>query len=163
MTEDKTFARAGVSTHKGKTVFRFTNDTAREKVLTNNGHTDIMFYELDTPLNKEAATEFLISKGLTEDRPTKPASTPTVKAAAVLPDVAKTAARAQDEAVLAQMAAGELVLDEDTDQFIEPTDEKVQVAMSKKARLYPGLNSQQIYDMVMLDIKAFPETGEPNF
>jgi hypothetical protein len=160
MTMDKTFTRAGVSTQKGKTVFRYTNDLNREKVLANNGHTDILFYELGGPTSKEAATEFLISKGLTEDRPAKPATEPK---AAKAPKAAKSAARAADEAVLARMDAGELVHDEATDEFVEPKDEKVQVAMSKKAREYPGLNAQQIYDMVMLDFKAFPEEGEPNF
>ena len=160
MTTEKTFTRAGISTHKGKTVFRYTNDLNREKVLAFNGHTDIVFYELGGALTKEAATEFLIAKGLTEDRPEKPAKEPK---AAKAPKQPKSAERVADEAVLDKMAAGELVHDEETDQFVEPKDEKIQVAMAKKAREYPGLNAQQLYDMVMLDFKAFPEDGEPNF
>mgnify|MGYP000991153449 CR=1 FL=1 len=149
---DKTFTRAGISTNKGKMQFRFTNDLNREKVLHKNGHTNIKFFELGEPMTKEQATEFLVAQGLVEDVPAKPAK------------AAKEPTRKDDEKLLAMLDAGTVQYDEDEDTFVEPKDEAVQVAMTRKARQYPGLSAQQLYDMVMLDMKAFPETaGEPTF
>lgn len=155
---DKTFTRAGISTFKGKTQFRFTNDLNRERVLVKNGHTDIQFFETGEAMTKAEATEFLLAQGLVEDVPAKPAK------AASKPRKAKEPTRKDDEKVLAMLDAGTLVFDEDEGDFVEPKDERIQVAMTRKARQYPGLNAQQLYDMVMLDMKAFPETdGEPTF
>jgi len=55
----KTFTRVGISTNKGKTQFRYTNDLNRETVLSKNGHTDIVFYELGEALTKEQASEVM--------------------------------------------------------------------------------------------------------
>ena len=38
-------------------------------MLIKAGHEDITFFELDAPLTKEAATEFLIAQGLQENDP----------------------------------------------------------------------------------------------
>ena len=152
---EKTFTRAGVSNNKGKVQFRFTNDLNREKVLHKNGHIDIQFFELGSAMTKDAATEFLVAQGLVEDVPAKAASKPRK---------AKEPTRKDDEKMLAMLDAGAVVFDEDEDTFVEPKDERIQVAMTRKAQQYQGLSAEQLYNMVMLDFKAFPETaGEPTF
>jgi hypothetical protein len=154
---EKTFTRAGISNNKGKVQFRFTNDLNRERVLHKNGHTDIVFYELGEPMTKAQATEFLVAQGLVEDVPAKPK-------AAAKPRKAKEPTRADDEKLLAMLDAGAVEYDDGEDTFVEPKDEAVQVAMTRKAREYPGLNAHQLLEMVQLDMKAFPETaGEPTF
>jgi hypothetical protein len=65
----KTFTRAGVSTNNGKTAFRFTNSATRENMLAANGHTAIKFIELERPMTKEEATEFLETNGVTQAAP----------------------------------------------------------------------------------------------
>ena len=75
----KTFTRAGISTNKGESLFRFTTSATREKILVDAGHTDIQFFELDTPLSKPDAIAYLEAKGLKEDRiakAAKPATAP---------------------------------------------------------------------------------------
>ena len=130
---EKTFTRAGVSTNNGKTQFRFTNDLQRETVLSKNGHTDIVFYELGSAMSKAAATEFLTAQGL-------------VEAAAVPVKLA----RASRNPV------------QDTDSFVEPKDERVQVAMSRLARQYPGMSAENLLKQVQMTFKEFGDY-EPNF
>lgn len=130
---EKTFTRAGISTNKGKTQFRFTNDLQRETVLSKNGHTDIVFYELGSAMSKAAATDFLTAQGLVE------AATATVKLA-----------RASRNPV------------QDTDTFVEPKDERVQVAMSRLAREYPGMSAENLLKQVQMTFKEFGDY-EPNF
>jgi hypothetical protein len=83
----KTFTRAGISTNKGESLFRFTTSATREKILVDAGHTDIQFFELDTPLSKPDAIAYLEAKGLKEDRiakaakPAKAPKAPKAKAA----------------------------------------------------------------------------------
>lgn len=130
---EKTFTRAGVSTNNGKTQFRFTNDLQRETVLSKNGHTNIVFYELGSAMSKAAATDFLTAQGLVE------AATATVKLA-----------RASRNPV------------QDTDTFVEPKDERVQVAMSRLARQYPGMSAENLLKQVQMTFKEFGDY-EPNF
>lgn len=149
---DKTFTRAGRSTNKGKTQFRFTNDINRERVLDKNGHTDIEFYELGSAMTKAQATEFLVAKGLTEDKPAKAAPKPK----------AKTPTRAQDEAVLAMLTQGDLEYDDESDSFVEPRDEAVQVAMTRLAKTKPTATAEQLLAEVTATFKQFG-AYEPNF
>ena len=76
MNNVKTFTRAGISTNKGESLFRFTTSPTREKILIDAGHTDILFFELDTPLSKPDAIAFLGTKGLVEDRKAKEVKAP---------------------------------------------------------------------------------------
>jgi hypothetical protein len=122
-------------------------------VLDKNGHTNIVFYELGSAMTKAEATEFLTAQGLVEAVGAKaPAKQPK----------AKTPTRAQDEAVLALMALGDLEYDADTDSFVEPKDERVQVAMSRLAKERPGATAQSLLDTVMMTFKEFGDY-EPNF
>lgn len=147
----KTFTRAGISTNKGKTNFRFTNDVNREKVLVKNGHTNIQFWELGEAMTKAAATEFLVEKGLAEDTTVKgPAATRTK------PD---TAARAKDEETLAELDKGTVEYDEESDSFRKILDEKRQS--------FPSHTEEQLRELVHYQAgqalqKALGEL-EPNF
>lgn len=144
---EKTFTRAGVSTNKGKTVFRFTNDLQREKVLDKNGHTDILFYELGEAMTKAAATDFLIEKGLSEDKPTKAAAVASIEPT-----------RKDDEKVLAMMERGTVEYDEDSDKFKR--------LVAEKRQLFPSHTDQQLMELVHFQAKAnVKEFGdlEPNF
>lgn len=146
----KTFTRAGISTNKGKTQFRFTNDLNRERVLDKNGHTDIQFWELGEAMTKESATEFLVAKGLAED---KPAAKPT--ASKPKPD---SAARAKDEAVLAELNKGTVEYDEESDSFRK--------ILAEKRQAFPSHTEEQIREIAHFQArcnqKQFGEL-EPNF
>jgi predicted metal-dependent RNase len=56
---DKLYTVAGTSTLNGETKARFANDTMRIKVLSKNGHTDIMLVELPTEMTKLQAAQFI--------------------------------------------------------------------------------------------------------
>jgi hypothetical protein len=56
---DKLYTVAGTSTLNGETKARFANDTMRIKVLSKNGHTDIMLVELPTEMTKVEAAQFI--------------------------------------------------------------------------------------------------------
>jgi hypothetical protein len=137
---EKTFTRAGTSKLNGVVAYRFTNDLQRETVLHKNGHTDIVFYELAEAMTKEAATLFLAVRGVTADVPAKTAKAP------------KAALKVKTVAVAAV----------DDDGFVEPRDERIQVAMTRLARLNPMLTARQLLDQVMLTFKHFGDY-EPNF
>ena len=141
---EKTFTRAGVSTNKGKTLFRFTNDLQREKVLHKNGHTDILFYELGEAMTKADATEFLVAKGLSEDKPATAAP--------------KEPTRKADEKILAALSKGEVAYDETSDKFLRLVEEKRQS--------FPSHTDEQLMDLVRFqaqaNVKAFNDL-EPNF
>jgi uncharacterized Fe-S radical SAM superfamily protein PflX len=48
--DSNTYTFVGVSRHpNGTLAVRYTNDRNRARVLTKNGHTDILFLELDMP------------------------------------------------------------------------------------------------------------------
>jgi hypothetical protein len=143
---EKTFTRAGISTLKGKTQFRFTNDLQREKVLHKNGHTNIVFYELGAAMTKAAATEFLVAKGLSEDVPAKPAK------------AAKEPTRKDDERILTKLAKGEVTYDENSDKFLRLVEEKRQA--------FPSNTDEQLMEIVRFQARAnVKEFGdlEPNF
>jgi len=149
---NKTFTRAGRSTcEKGRTRFRFTNDLNRETVLVKAGHTDIEFWELGSAMTKEQATEFLVAKGLTEDRPAGRRAAP----AKQKPD---TAARKRDEAMLAKLAQGEVAYDEESDSF--------QKILAEKRQLFPSNSDEQILEITRFQAscnqKHFGDL-EPNF
>jgi hypothetical protein len=143
---DKTFTRAGISTLKGKTLYRFTNDLQREKVLHKNGHTDIVFFELGEAMTKEAAALFLAARGIHEDAPAKP-----VKAA-------KEPTRKDDERILTKLAKGEVEYDESSDKFLR--------LVAEKRQSFPSHTDEQLMDLVRFqaqaNMKAFGDL-EPNF
>lgn len=56
---DKLYTVAGTSTLNGETKARFANDTMRIKVLSKNGHTDIMLVELPNEMTKLQAAQFI--------------------------------------------------------------------------------------------------------
>lgn len=64
MATDKLFTVAGTSTLDGEMKVRFANDVMRVKVLAKHGHEDITLVELDTPMDKMSAVQFI--KGLDE-------------------------------------------------------------------------------------------------
>jgi hypothetical protein len=148
----KTFAVAGVSTLNGVVKYRFAADMLRIKVLEKNGHTDIQLFELPQPMDKDGAVLWLKTEKniVVEDNDVAPKAPKAPRAKKEKPAKAEAAEDAQDDTP-------------DDDGFVEPKDERIQVLMSKKAREYPGLQAKQLYEMVMLDLKAFPEDGEPNF
>ena len=148
----KTFAVAGVSTLNGVVKYRFAADMLRIKVLEKNGHTDIQLFELPQPMDKDGAVLWLKTEKniVVEDNDAAPKAPKAPRAKKEKPAKADAAEDTQDDTP-------------DDDGFVEPKDERIQVLMSKKAREYPGLRAKQLYEMVMLDLKAFPEDGEPNF
>jgi hypothetical protein len=135
----KTFTRAGVSTVNGVVTYRFANDLNREKTLVRCGHTDIQLYELGEAMTKEAAMLFLAARGITAQA-IKVKRAPKAKA-----PKAQVKAKAVDEG-----------------GFVEPKDERIQVAMSRLARNNPGLTAQQLLDQVMATFREFGEY-EPSF
>lgn len=146
----KTFTRAGISTNKGKTNFRFTNDLNREKVLGKNGHTDIQFWELGSAMTKESATEFLVEKGLAEDT--------TAKGPAAMRTKPDTAARAKDEETLAELDKGTVEHDEESDSFRK--------ILADKRHSFPSHTEEQIQELAHFQAKCNQKTFgelEPNF
>ena len=63
MATQKTFAVAGVSTHKDGTKIRFANDAARVKILIKNGHTDINLVDLPSEMTKAEIAQYLFETG----------------------------------------------------------------------------------------------------
>ena len=63
MATQKTFAVAGVSTHKDGTKIRFANDAARVKILIKNGHTDINLIDLPSEMTKAEIAQYLFETG----------------------------------------------------------------------------------------------------
>lgn len=65
----ETFRVVGVSTYQGQTKVRFANDlAARFKILNKGGHTDIELIELDEPMSKADAVQYIKSTALYQDR-----------------------------------------------------------------------------------------------
>jgi hypothetical protein len=155
----KTFTVAGTSKENGELKFRVANDLkGRIAMLERCDNTDIQLIELPTPMLKEAAAQYLLEQNLFPDaadllqrvagKEKAPAREPKApKARAVKP--AKTAVAPEADVV-------------DDDGFVEPKDEKIQVAMSQLARQYPGMSAKHLYEQVMLTYKHFGDT-EPNF
>ena len=138
---DKTFTRAGRSTNQGKTQLRFTNDVNRERVLAKNGHTDIEFFELGSAMTKAEATEFLVSQGITEDKPK-----------------AKTPTRADDKAELSKLNQNKVAYDEQSDSFRK--------ILAEKRQAFPSHSDEQIREIAQFQAqcnqKAFG-AAEPTF
>lgn len=156
----RTFTVAGVSTEDGVLKFRVANDLeGRIAMLERCGNVNINLVALPNPMTKEEAAAHLLespfctpdvrallaavaAKEATVVRKPRAEKTPRVK-------VAKTVAKPEADVV-------------DDDGFVEPKDERIQVAMSRLARQYKGLGARQLYEMVMLTQKEFGDT-EPNF
>ena len=140
---DKTFTCAGRSTNQGKTQLRFTNDVNRERVLAKNGHTDIEFFELGSAMTKAEATEFLVSQGITEDKPKPKAKAPT---------------RADDKAELSKLNQNKVAYDEQSDSFRK--------ILAEKRQAFPSHSDEQIREIAQFQAqcnqKAFG-AAEPTF
>lgn len=152
----KTFTVAGTSTEANTVKFRVANDLrSRIAMLERCGNTDINLVQLPTAMTREEAAAHLLREpfltpevksllqaaAATITKPEKPTATGRVR---TIKDKPKTAPVADD------------------DGFVEPTDERVQVAMCRLARAYPGLSAQHLYQQVMLTYKEFGDL-EPNF
>jgi len=59
MATDKLFKVVGLSKLNGEYKIRFANDIMRIKVLDKDGHEDVRLCELDTPMTKYAAVQFI--------------------------------------------------------------------------------------------------------
>ncbi|MFZ9717625.1 MAG: hypothetical protein ACO3CH_09255 [Ilumatobacteraceae bacterium] len=68
MATSKTFAVAGVSTHKDGTKIRFANDAARVKILIKNGHTDIELIDLPREMTKAEIAQYLFETDFAKGR-----------------------------------------------------------------------------------------------
>jgi hypothetical protein len=55
------FTVVGVSTLNGITKVRYANSLARAKVLTKNGHSDVVFFEMPFSGHKEDAVDCILS------------------------------------------------------------------------------------------------------
>lgn len=147
----KLFTIAGISRRNGQMKYRFATDMARIKTLVKTGHTEIQLFELPTAMDKDAAVLWLkTEKGLVLEDTGADEAEP----------VAKAPRKPREKKAAAEPA--ETVQEPDEDGFVEPTDERIQVAMARKAREFPGLKAKQLYDMVMLTHKEFGDY-EPNF
>ena len=155
----KTFTVAGISTENNQIKFRVANDLkARIAMLERCENTDIKLIELPEPMLKEAAAQYLLDQKLFPEADAVIAAAASKERAAFkTPRVTKT--RAAKPAQTAVEPEADVM---DDDGFVEPKDERIQVAMSRLARQYPGLRAKQLYDMVMLTVKEFGDT-EPNF
>ena len=149
----KTFTVAGISTEHNEIKFRVANDLkSRITMLQRCGNTDINLRQLPEAMTREQAATHLLKE---------PFVTPTVRsilqaAANSITKPGKPTATGRVRHIKAQPVPA------DDDGFVEPTDERIQVAMSRKAREFPGLSAQQLYDTVMLTFKHFGDY-EPNF
>jgi hypothetical protein len=141
---EKKFTYAGISSLNGVVAYRFANDAGRVKVLAKNGHEAIDLRSLPEAMTKEAATLWLNQQGITASatRVTKDAQT---KVSVKLPSKPVKEADTVDD-----------------DGFVEPTDERIQVAMCQLARLNPGLSAANLYKQVMMTHKEFGDY-EPSF
>lgn len=151
----KTFTVAGISTENNQVKFRVANDLAgRILMLERCENTDIQLIELPSAMTKQEAAQHLLDQNLFPD------AVAVIQAVAAKEKSAPKAPRvAKPRAAKPAQTATDVV---DDDGFVEPTDEAVQVAMSRKAREYPGLGARQLYEMVMLTHKHFGDF-EPTF
>jgi hypothetical protein len=62
MLVEQLFVRVGISTRFGKTRVRFTNNMTREIILVKDGHDDIKFFDLPTPMTKPEAVTFIVER-----------------------------------------------------------------------------------------------------
>lgn len=153
----KTFTVAGVSTENNEVKFRVANDLkSRIAMLERCGNTDIRLVQLPTAMTREQAAAHLLKE---------PFLTPEVKsllqaAANKITKPAKPTATGKVRTIKAKPKAAAPVTDDDG--FVEPTDERIQVAMCRLARAYPGLSAAHLYQQVMLTHREFGDY-EPNF
>lgn len=143
---EKTFTRAGTSRLHGVVAYRFANDLQRERTLARTGHTEIEMLELGEPMTRAAAIEYLQSLGIVAHvGSVRNPESGTVTVRRTVTTEPKPAAPAVDEA-----------------GFVEPTDERVQVAMTRLARQHPGMSAENLLKQVQLTMKHFGDT-EPDF
>ena len=62
MLVEQLFTRIGVTTRRGKTRVRFTNNPEREIILVKDGHDDITILDLPQPMTKPEAVTWLMGR-----------------------------------------------------------------------------------------------------
>jgi len=154
----KTFIVAGISTENDQIKFRVANDlAARTAMLVRCGNTAIQLVTLPTAMDKTQAAQHCLT--LAEF-----AEAADVIGAVANKEAAEPKAPKAPKEPKAPKATSTTPVQEgtpDEDGFIEPADEATQVAMSKLAQAYPGLNGDQLLKMVHLN--QTPEAFEPSF
>lgn len=151
----KTFTVAGVSTEAGTVKFRVANDLkSRATMLARCGNTDIQLVELPTEMTREQAAQHLLSQPFVTEA-VRELLTATANQVPVERKPVTGTVR-----VIKQKPKSTVAVDDDG--FVEPTDERIQVAMCRLARAYPGLSARHLYEQVLLTHKEFGDY-EPNF
>ena len=147
---DRTFSVAGTSFHNGVIKYRFANDLeSRVKHLERVGHTDVNMMWLPEPMTRDAAISWLNSQGITISSDARPSP-------------ARPAARNRIQIKAKPVQSDDLDSKWDDNGFVEPKDEKIQVAMCRLARTNPGLSAQELLTKVLQAQKQFGDS-EPNF
>jgi len=62
MINKETFRFVGVSKFKGEFAVRYANDAGRARVLARNGHTDIVFIDMEQPERIEECVDALLGQ-----------------------------------------------------------------------------------------------------
>ncbi len=151
----KTFTVAGTSTEAGTVKFRVANDLrSRIAMLERCGNTDIHLVQLPTAMTKEQAAAHLLK----EQSLTLEVKSLLQAAASQITKPAKPSTTGKVRRIKEQPKPVEA----DDDGFVEPTDERIQVAMCRLARAYPGMSAANLLKQVMLTHQHFGDY-EPNF
>jgi hypothetical protein len=148
---EKTFTVAGTSFHCGVIKYRFANDLdSRSRHLERVGHTQVRLFELPHAMIKDSAIAWLNSRGITLS-----SDTSTVVNQSVCAPVRK-------QPLVKPMPKPVVSASSDDDDFVEPRDESIQVAMCRLASVYPSLSAVRLLEMVQSSISQFG-TAEPPF
>jgi hypothetical protein len=126
---EKLFTFAGVSNLNGVVAYRFANDAGRTKVLEKNGHTDVKLIALPEAMTKEDAIKHLNAQEIFAE-------------ATKVTSPARASTKPVQRKSVAQETAEADVVD---DGFVEPKDEKVQVAMCLLASSNPKLSARELF------------------
>lgn len=142
----KTFTVAGTSIENGELKFRVANDLAgRIVMLERCGNTAINLIALPEPMCKEDAAAWLLKQPSIEGAQKALFERVAAKEKAPAREPAERKTRTVKPA---KPVAAPSTFDDDG--FVEPTDERIQVAMSRLARQHRGLSAHQLYEQVML-------------
>jgi hypothetical protein len=147
---EKTFTVAGTSRHCGVVKYRFANDLdGRTRHLQRVGHTQVQLFELPHAMIKDSAVAWLNSQGISLAS----------ESSTVERSVASSTVRKQP---VSKPVSKPVVVSSEDDDFVEPRDERIQVAMCRLARVHPDLSASRLLEMVQQSIQEFG-TPEPPF
>jgi hypothetical protein len=133
----KTYTIAGISTHEGKTKLRASNVKNYASVLKSLGHTNIQLFPLPREMSRDEAFVFVQERVKVDFIP--PVSI----------QLAEKGSASRTRKPSASTAKPVSDIDDPDGDFVEPTDERIQVKMCYLARENPGLTGAQLYRMVM--------------